>query len=136
MPRSTTQKHSTPVRFPNPMSGVRPIAANPSAPLATPIATPMPAVPAPSFGTIAKEGFAFGVGNAAAHRVFSSLFGPSQTVVVPSQPAVSQPCDKELAAFDACMKSRTIDEHCHEQQLSYTQCLRLTRGDSSAAPSH
>lgn len=111
-------------RFSNPMSNVAPI----------PTAAPVPA--GPGLGTIVKEGFAFGVGNAAAHRVFSSLFGPSQAVVVPSQPPVPQPCEKELTAFDSCMKSRTIDEHCHEQQLSYTQCLRLSRGDSTSAPAN
>lgn len=108
--------------MPNPMSSVVP-----SAPATT-----------ASLGTIVKEGFAFGVGNAAAHRVFSSVFGPSQSSIVPSQQAAPLPCDKELATFDSCMKSRTIDEHCHEEQMTYTQCLRLSRGDrdSSTGPLH
>ena len=130
MPRTTNQKQQAPLRFPNPMSAVTPITAKTNA------TTPLPpSVSSPSMGTLVKEGFAFGIGNAAAHRVVSSFFGPYQPVV-PSQPAVPQPCEKELATFDACMKSRTIDEHCHEQQLSYTQCLRLSRGDSRTTPLH
>lgn len=118
MPRSShssnKSKPSTyaPVPFQNPMSSV---------------GHPVPS--APTFGQTLKEGFALGTGSAIAHRMISSVFGaPTVNVQTPSSSqAVQQPCEKERTAFENCMKTKSTDDFCGEQQLSYTQCLRLSK---------
>lgn len=88
--------------------------------------TPPPALP--SFGQVAKEGFAFGTGSAIAQRVVTSILGaPTINVSSPSQQAVERPCDKERMAFENCMKSKTMDDFCGNEQISYSQCIQLQK---------
>ena len=120
MPRSSYSSNKSkpsasayaPVPFRNPMSSV---------------AHPVPS--APTFGQTLKEGFALGTGSAIAHRMISSVFG-APTVNVQSSSssqAVPEPCEKERTAFENCMKTKSTDDFCGEQQLSYTQCIRLSK---------
>ena len=111
MPRtsSTPQKRQTssPVPFQNPLSNV---------------GHPTPS--APSFGQTLKEGFAFGTGSAIAHRIFN----PFTTAAVPVQKKIESPCEKERLAFETCMKFKTAEDFCGNEQMGYTQCLRISRG--------
>lgn len=58
-----------------------------------------------SFGEIVKEGFGFGVGQAAAHSIFRSLFGGTPATVAPTQPTPVQP-----TAYQQCIKEHTEEE--------------------------
>ena len=84
------------------------------------VASPTPS----SFGQIVKEGLAFGVGQAVAHRAVASLAGAFSSAP-PSNPNL--PCEKEWSAFEACMKTKSADEYCGAEQASFTQCMRLTK---------
>lgn len=114
MPRSSqssSKSHSTPrapVPFQNPLSSV---------------GHPTPSVP--SFGQTLKEGLAFGAGSAIAHR----LINPFPSLGLSNTEAKRQdPCEKERLAFETCMKTKSADDFCGEQQMSYTQCIRLSKG--------
>lgn len=116
MPRSSYPQykskpsHKAPVPFQNPMSSVG-----------------HPAPSTPTFGQTLKEGFALGTGSAIAHRVVSSVFGAPTINVQSSSQTVQQPCEKERTAFENCMKTKSTDDFCGEQQMSYTQCLRISK---------
>lgn len=113
MPRSAqSSSKSTPARFSNPLSSV---------------GHPVPYQP--SFGQTLKEGFALGTGSAIAHRVVSSVFGAPTVNVQSSSQNLPQPCEKERLAFETCMKTKSADDFCGEQQMGYTQCLRIARGE-------
>jgi hypothetical protein len=79
--------------------------------------------PPPSFGQVAKEGFAFGTGSAIAQRVVTSILG-APTINVGSSGAL---CDKERLAFETCMKTKSADDFCGSEQTAYTQCIRLEK---------
>jgi hypothetical protein len=78
---------------------------------------------APTFGQVVKEGFAFGTGSAIAHRIFGpaslSLFTPKATSEIP--------CDKERVAFETCMKTKSTDDYCGNEQMAYTHCIQLKK---------
>jgi hypothetical protein len=80
----------------------------------------------PTLGQSIKQGFGFGAGSAIAHR----FFGASPTILAPSQPEVKLPCDKERTAFENCMKTKSTDDFCGDQQMAYTQCIRLSKESS------
>ena len=111
MPRtsSTPQKRqsSPPIPFQNPLSSV---------------GHPIPSLP--SFGQTLKEGFAFGTGSAIAHRIFN----PLQVASAPVEKKIESPCEKERYAFETCMKTKSSDDFCGNEQMSYTQCIRLSKG--------
>ena len=71
----------------------------------------------PSFGQMMKQGLAWGTGQAIAHR----MFGP--TVTVPIQTKMESSCEKERLSFEACMKTKTSEDFCGEEQMIYTRCL-------------
>jgi hypothetical protein len=77
----------------------------------------------PTLGQSLKQGFGFGAGSAIAHRIF----GATPTLLAPSQPEVKLPCDKERTAFENCMKTKSPDDFCGDQQMAYTQCIRLSK---------
>ena len=109
MPRSSApQKKSShpPATFSNPLSSV---------------ASHTPAYTPPSIGQTIKEGLAFGTGSAIAHRIFN----PFPTHVVEKKPV--EACEKERGAFEMCMKSKSTDDFCGNEQISYTQCLHLSK---------
>jgi hypothetical protein len=94
-----------------------------------------PTVPPPviqttqqSFGQTVKEGLAFGVGQAVAHRAVASLAGlftgPQISGPHPSHPPL---CDAERFAFETCMKVKSSDDYCGSEQVAYTQCIRLNK---------
>lgn len=83
--------------------------------------TPSP----PSFGQTLKEGFAFGTGSAIAHRIFNPFHSVSPA---PVEKKIESPCEKERYAFETCMKFKSSDDFCGNEQMSYTQCIRLSRG--------
>lgn len=83
---------------------------------------------APTFGQTLKEGFALGTGSAIAHRVVSSVFGaPTVNVTAPTEKKIESPCEKERLAFETCMKFKSADDFCGNEQMGYTACLRLSR---------
>ncbi len=76
----------------------------------------------PTLGQTIKQGFGFGAGSAIAHRIL----GPTPTILqAPSDKKVEHPCEKELIAFESCMKTRSTDDYCGNEQMAYTHCLRL-----------
>jgi hypothetical protein len=82
----------------------------------------------PSFGQTLKEGFALGTGSAIAHRVVSSVLGaPTVTMNSPSEKKIESPCEKERVAFESCMKFKSADDFCGNEQLGYTACLRNSK---------
>ncbi len=112
MPRSassqSTKSHTPPTVFKNPYSSV---------------ANTVPAQP--TFGQTLKDGLAFGTGQAFAHRMVGSLFGTT-TASVSQKEVKSDPCEKELLAFQACLKSRNVDDFCGAEQISYKDCLQIS----------
>lgn len=119
MPRSSSssQKSITPVPnntsvFRNPYSSVG-ITSTPSA---------------PSLGQSIKEGFGLGAGSAIAHRVVTSILGaPTVTLSQPAPEKKADPCERERTAFENCMKTQSIDTFCGQEQLSYTECIRMSK---------
>jgi hypothetical protein len=77
-----------------------------------------------SLGQTIKEGLAFGTGSAIAHRIFNPF--PTSTTVQ-SDKKVEGPCEKERFAFETCMKTKSADDFCGNEQISYTQCIHLSR---------
>lgn len=71
----------------------------------------------PSLGETLKQGLAWGTGQAIAHRIF----GPTATV--PIQTKIESPCEKERMAFESCMKTKSTEDFCGEEQMNYTRCL-------------
>lgn len=119
MPRSHSSRSSKPS---NSVTISRP-------PIPSTHATPAFQSQAPSFGQVVKEGFALGTGQAIAHRMIGSIFGhPTvQTTVAPSQQKIESPCEKERTAFEVCMKTKSSDDYCGNEQASYAQCVRLSQ---------
>jgi hypothetical protein len=117
MPRSQSSHKPSPKGFHT---------STPPVPFQNPLSSVANPVPRATFGQTLKEGLAFGTGQAVAHRMVGSLFG---TTVVPSQNEVKLPCDKERNAFETCMKTKSVDDFCGEQQMAYTQCIRLEKKD-------
>ncbi len=113
MPRSSSShskphiNYHPPATFTNPYSSVG--AMNPSQ---------------PTLGQSIKQGLGFGAGSAIAHR----LLNPFPTIAL-SDKKESVPCEKERLAFETCMKTKSADDFCGEQQMGYTQCLRLSKGE-------
>jgi len=106
-PNRAKPSSSSPAVFQNPYSSV---AAHPPA-------------STPTFGQTLKEGLAFGTGSALAHRFLNPF---PQGNPAPSEQKQERPCSKELNAFETCMKTKSSDDFCGNEQISYTQCLRLT----------
>lgn len=116
MPRTSSSQKPSPKAFHT---------STPPVPFQNPLSSVANPVPTATFGQTLKEGLAFGAGQAVAHRVVGSLFGSS----APSQNEVKLPCDKERSAFETCMKTKSVEDFCGEQQMAYTQCIRLTKKD-------
>lgn len=92
------------------------------------------AAPTQTLGQSVKEGFGLGVGSAVAHRVVASIFGaPTVNVVQPTSSARTNqhPCDKERIAFESCMKTQSIDTFCGQEQIAYTDCIRMSNSTSN-----
>jgi hypothetical protein len=111
MPRSSSSNanprptYHPPAKFANPYSSVANI-------------TPSQ----PTLGDSLKQGFGFGAGSAIAHR----LLNPFPTIAPPEKKAES-PCEKERTLFETCMKTKSVDDFCGEQQMVYTQCIRNSK---------
>jgi hypothetical protein len=117
MPRSSSSQtrpavnYHPPAKFTNPYSSV-----------GTPSRVE---IEQPTLGQSLKQGFGFGAGSAIAHR----LLNPFPTIA-PSDKKTESPCEKERHAFETCMKTKSAEDFCGEQQMGYTQCLRILRGQS------
>ncbi len=109
MPRSSSSQSKLPVKHNPPQS-------SPSIPNRIEIEQP-------TLGQTLKQGFGFGAGSAIAHR----LFNPFPTSA-PSDKKSESPCEKERFAFETCMKTKSAEDFCGEQQMGYTQCLAIARG--------
>ena len=94
---------------------------NPYSSVASPVAHANP----PTFGQTLKEGLAFGTGSALAHR----FFNPFPTSIVPTQTVSQQKqkpaCESERIAFENCLKTKSTEDYCGNEQMSYTQCIQL-----------
>ncbi len=117
MPRSTSTKRSSPVPVVH-----KPIPTYPARPPFTPVAPS-------SLGQVVKEGLAFGTGQAIAHRAVASI----ASLWTPSQKVSEIPCDKERYAFESCMKTKSSDDFCGTEQMSYAQCIRLSTASSEGS---
>ena len=101
------------------MSSQKRSSIRPRTRLPSPVPSPVPSTvprnipsvsPAPnSLGTLVKEGFAWGLGNAVAHRVFGSIWpsaAPATTVVPPVQLPTKTPeyqqCMQDFNDLAAC----------------------------------
>ncbi len=82
----------------------------------------------PTFGQTLKQGLAFGTGSAIAHRIFNPF---PQVIQASPEQKKEFSCYKELIAFENCMKTKTSDDYCGVEQMSYTQCLRLERNNTT-----
>ncbi len=111
MPRTTSTKRSSPVPVVH-----KPTPIYPARPPFTPVAPS-------SFGQTLKEGLAFGTGQAIAHRAVASV----ASLWTPPQKTSESPCEKERYAFESCMKIKSTDDFCGNEQLSYAQCIQLTK---------
>lgn len=78
----------------------------------------------PSLGQSIKQGFGFGAGSAIAHNMIGALMTPS--ISAPSDKKVTPPCEKELLAFQICLKTMSSDDFCGNQQTAFTQCLQTS----------
>jgi hypothetical protein len=83
----------------------------------------------PTLGQSLKQGFGFGAGSAIAHRIF----GLSPTLVGQSvsDKKVESTCEKELTAFETCLKSKSSDDFCGEEQINLTRCLQKSPKSTS-----
>lgn len=93
--------------------------------------TPIPSrieIEQPALSQSLKQGFGFGAGSAIAHRIFGAT-STIQTVTTPSDKKVQLPCDNERTAFENCIKTKSIDDYCGNEQASYKQCLQLSVGN-------
>lgn len=112
MPRSSsshskpTSTHHPPVTFTNPYSSVGAVVPH-----------------QPTLGQSIKQGLGFGAGSAIAHR----FLNPFPTVY-PNDDKAEEACKKERLAFEMCMKTKSVEDFCGEQQMSYTKCLRISKG--------
>lgn len=117
MPRQTPLSRSSstktpPVIFRNPHSSVAP---------------PTTHVPAPSFGQSIKDGFGLGFGSAVAQRVVGGIFGaPTVNVVNKAEGKTQTPCEKELLAFETCIKTQSADTFCGVEQTALVQCIQIS----------
>ncbi len=113
MPRSSSSSSKPskpPVNYHPPVSFTNPYSS---------VGTVVPSQP--TLGQSIKQGLGFGAGSAIAHRIFNPF------PVLPSTDTKKEhPCEKERMAFETCMKTKSADDFCGEQQMSYTQCIRLT----------
>ena len=80
----------------------------------------------PTFGQTMKQGFGFGAGSAIAHNMIGALLTPSISAPAPSDKKVTPPCEKELLAYQVCLKTMSSDDFCGHQQTSFTQCLQTS----------
>lgn len=110
-------RYKMPRQSPPSKKSVVPV-SKPQLPLQVPSPTPS------SFGQIVKEGLAFGVGQAVAHRAVASAAAVFSS---PSPSRQELPCEKEWAAFESCMKIKSAEDYCGVEQSSFTHCIRLTR---------
>lgn len=106
----------------------------PVSPPYAPVAPSSPRLPvASSFGQTMKEGFGFGVGSAIAHRVVGSLLAPAVPIAsaaplpTPVQTLPSYSCDTERSAFERCMKTQAMESFCGQEQIAYTECIRMEK---------
>lgn len=115
MPRSWQQsKSSAPTAYRPP-----PVVVRPSVDLA----------PKQSVGSILKESFAFGVGQASGFHAVNALLSPfskpknvEQKETAP--PAPSKPCDRERTIFEQCLLLDNYTGHnCIQEQNSLAKCI-------------
>ena len=116
MPRSNSQSKSRPS---DTVSQAPTVFRNPYSSVAN---TSNLTIQQPTLGQSIKQGFGFGAGSAIAHRIF----GLTPSITAPSDKKVELPCEKELQAFQTCLKSKSTDDFCGQEQISYTQCINLS----------
>lgn len=127
MPRSSSTSRSSSQRTHTPS-----LPTLPPTPFRNPyssVGQPLPNAGTPTLGQSMKDGFGLGVGSAIAHRVVGSIFGaPTVNTVVTGAPqaAPKNPCDKERYAFEACMKTQSMETFCGQEQMAYTNCIKVS----------
>jgi hypothetical protein len=96
----------------------------------SPLAPTTPIPTTPTFGQSVKDGIGLGIGSGLGHAFVNRIFGPTMPTVsshgVPPTPP-KEPCQAERKAFETCLLSNT--DVCHNQQMSLTQCLQLSKKD-------
>lgn len=106
MPRSRPppKKSTLPAVIPKPQTSLNPI----------------PQV-GPSFGQLIKEGIGFGAGQAIAHRAVAAVLGSTAS----TSSEANKKCVSEQVTFETCLKTRTNEDQCNNEMLSYKQCLEF-----------
>lgn len=117
MPRSHHySKSSAPTVYKGPSPSPPPIAYTP---------------PKQSVGSILKESFAFGVGQASGFHVVNALLSPfskSKTVEQKEAAPPSKPCSQELTLFEQCLLLDNYSGHnCFQEQKNLSNCINGTR---------
>jgi len=77
----------------------------------TPLPSPFPSAPSPSFANVAKQGFSWGIGNALAHTVINKMMGLGPTVAADPITPTTNTGPKEVA-YMQCVKDFGDAEGC------------------------
>lgn len=74
-----------------------------------------------------KDGFGLGVGSAIAQRVVGGILGaPTVNVVNKAPQKQEHPCEKELLAFESCIKTQSTETFCGIEQSALVQCIQIS----------
>ena len=87
---------------------------------------PVSLVPKQSVGSILKESFAFGVGQASGFHAVNALLSPfsKPKTVEQKEMAPSKPCDRERTIFEQCLLLDNYTGHnCIQEQNSLAKCI-------------
>ena len=119
MPRSSTSSRSSPHSS---LSKYKPSTVVPYT----------PHIEQPTLGQTVKQGFGLGVGSGIGHVLVGRVFGvgsPTAPTVSPHQtsPPKKETCEFERKVFENCLINHR--ELCHNEQLSLTECLKLSKKD-------
>jgi len=89
------------------VAAVTTVATVPKTPLPSPFAKE------PSFATVAKQGFSWGIGNALAHTVINRMIGPAPASAPgPVKPSTGQTAGPKQIAYTQCVKDFGDAESC------------------------
>lgn len=122
-------RNSSPSRNPSAKSHISSLPKTPPVVFRNPYSSvghPVPSATAPTFGQSIKDGFGLGVGSAIAQRVVGSILGHPTLNVTHETPKQKQPCEKELLAFENCMKTQSMETFCGQEQTAFVNCIKIT----------
>ena len=83
----------------------------------TPLPSPFPSAAAkePSFASVAKQGFSWGIGNALAHTVINRMIGPG-----PAESTITSTSSQNSGQNS----SQNSNQNSSRKQVAYTQCMK------------